>query len=280
MHKIRNFLLVVALIAGSCWVWFNGETVMDTIGSYVDNGEFLTLEARFTPEQIMEAHRNELIADASREYKNPSLKFYPYLLMEVKYTQADKNTREGVILWSMVDGEMVLNTDEWETTHGFEDAIRANASRTDFKIMNALARNRGSLSREQLQSVLGVDVETLNRWVDHVQQKQLVAQRENEVKLHFQNPKILVSPQTKINQWLVTKPYNHAQRIGKKYSRGQISRVAEAAFGHDFVVRDAKVVFLPVYSIDILNPDGSLHTSHWNALNGQRIKTKLLAHLS
>ena len=197
--------------------------------------------------------------------------------MEVKYIQPDKKTREGVVLWSMVDGEMVLNTDTWEKTHGFEDAINADASRTDYKLMNVLAKNKGSVSIDELQKELNVEPDTLEPWVESAVEKHLVILKGNQLHLHFQNPKILVTPQTKINQWLVTKPYNHAQRIAKQYSQSQIEKNARAAFGTDFTIRNSQEVFLPVYSIEVLNPDGSVMTSYWNALNGQRIVPKYFA---
>ncbi len=276
MRWVIAFILICALGIGAWWLTDN-QSFYDVIGNYVENGEFVTLEARYTPDQIMDTHRQELIADSQHSFQEPSLKFYPYLLMEVKYMQPDKKTREGVILWSMVDGEMVLNTENWEKTHGFEDAIAAGATHEDFKILNALAKNGGKLSQEQLMKDLNLEYETLNEWVNNAKQKHLILQKGNELLLHLQNPKFLVTPQTKITQWLVTKPYNHAQRIAKSFSRSQIEKTAQAAFGHDFTIRNTSEVFLPVYSIEVLNPDGSILTSYWNALNGQRIYPKYVA---
>lgn len=276
MRLIFSTLCLFAIAGGTWYLWDNNPNFRDMLSHYIENGEILTLEARYTPEQIMDAHRADLISDDSYTYQTPELKFHPYLLLEVKYTQADKKTKEGVILWSMVDGEMVLDTQTWDKTHGFEDAILANATRDDFKILNALAKFKGRMSTEQLQKELHVEAETLTPWLDNTRQKHLVVQKGGELQLHFQNPKILVVPQTKINQWLVTKPYIHAQRIAKKYSPNQIQSTARAAFGQDFMVRSVTEVFLPVYSIEVLNPDGSVLTSFWNALNGQRITPKYL----
>jgi hypothetical protein len=276
MHRIFSIACVIAIAGGLWYLWETNPGLHDLFSQYVENGEILTLEARYTPEQIMNSHRNELITDNSYEYQSPELKFHPYVLMEVKYTQPDRKTKEGVILWSLVDGEMVLDTQTWEKTHGFEDAILANASREDFKILNALAKFKGKMTVDQMQKELHLEPETLTPWIDNARQKHLVVQKGGELQLHFQNPKILVSPQTKINQWLVTKPYSHAQRITKKYSSSQIQNTAKAAFGQDFMIRSVTEVFLPVYSIEVLNPDGSILTSFWNALNGQRIAPKYL----
>lgn len=279
MRRFTFVVLILGLVLGGLWLWNHNSDVHDMISQYVENGEIVTLEARYSPEQIMEAHYDELIADDDHSFQSPAVKFHPYLLMEVKYTQPDQKTREGVILWSLVDGEMVLNTETWEKTHGFEDAIDADATRTDFKVLNALAKNKNSMTFDQLQRELHVESDVLQPWLNSVLNKQLVIQKGNQYQLHFQDPKILVSPQTKITQWLVTKPYNHAQQINKKYNGKHIRNIARAAFGEDFTIRNMNEVFLPVISIEVLNPDGSILTTYWNALNGQRIPMKYLAQL-
>jgi hypothetical protein len=274
MRRSTVVILIVCLLVGGVWIWSN-ESLRDVFQQYIENGEFLTLEARYTPEQIMETHRKELLADAQRTFRESELKFHPYLLMEVKYT-SDKKSREGVIIWSHVDGEMVLNTESWEKTHGFEDTIIAGATRCDFKIINALAKNRGALTFEELQKELHLEKDIIQPWIESALSKHLIIHKGNEFQLHLQNPKILVQPQTKIAQWLVTKPYNYVQCITKKYSTYQLKNIAQAAFGEDFTIRNSHEIFLPVCSIGVLNPDGSIQTSYWNALNGQRISPKYM----
>jgi hypothetical protein len=269
--RLIKLSALIALI-GAAWWFFNPDNQFkDMISQYVENGEILTLEAKFTPDQVMEANRHHLIADNQRSFKETTLKYYPYLLMDVKYLQSDKKSREGVILWGLVDGEMVLNTDNFDKTHGFEDAINANATATDFKILNALAKNKGSLSYDELQKELKLDSDILEPWIDSARKKYLIVQKGNQLQLHFEDPKILVTPQTQFKQWIVSKPYNYDQRLAKKYSNSQIERISKAAFGSDFTIRNIKEVYLPVYNIEVQNPDGSIMASYWNALTGQRI---------
>ncbi len=277
MSLIRTLFICTVFISGIWLLWENNPSFRDAVQSYVENGEFLTLEARYSAEQIMKSHEKELIPDSEYRFQDPQLKFHPYLLMEVKYTQPSGKTREGVILWSMVDGEMVLDTDTWQKTHGFEDAINAGANRSDFVLMNTLAKYRGSLPLSRLQKELKLEDQAFKQLIENGRRKYLIILRENQAALHFENPYFLVAPKTNINQWLVTKPYDKANRISKRYSQKQIEKVAKAAFGHDFTVRSAKVAFLPVYSIEVLNPDGSVLTSYWNALNGNRINDKYLS---
>ena len=272
MKLVVTLVVLIGTLVGGWWLWNYNMPFRNFIAEYVANGEFLTLEARYTPQQIMDAHKKELLATDQHAFDEPQLKFHPYLLMDVKYSTPDKKSREGMLLWSLVDGEMVLSSDIWDKTHGFEDAIKAKATAQDFKILNALAKNNGLLTRDQMHNELRLEREVFDPWIESVRQKHLVTVRGDQIQLHFENPKILVVPQTKISQSFVTKPYNHEQRVKAKYDINDIENVTQAAFGNDFAIRTTTQVFLPVYSIDVLNPDGSVLTSYWNALNGQRIQ--------
>ena len=119
------------LAAGGWWLWQSPEMAnwKDRILQYVDNRDIVTLEARYLPEQIIDAHRKELLGNDKKTLQNTTLKYYPYLLLDVKYPDNSK-TREGVLLWGLTDGEMVLNTDTWESTHGFRDCLECQATAT------------------------------------------------------------------------------------------------------------------------------------------------------
>jgi len=270
MRKLTIILSAAALLAGAA-LYFSQEHVTGIVQQYVENGEMTTLKAKYTADQIMESNRKELLVDSQHTYREAGLKYHPYALMEVKYTQSDKKPREGMILWSLVDGEIVINTESWDKTHGFEDAINADANRNDFKLMLALAKQRGAATLEQLQKELRIEKETLSAWIESASSKHLVVQKGNEVQLHFQDPKILVQPETKMTDLIVKKPYNHTQRVSNKYTFSQIQKIGKAAFGDDFSVRSSTEVFLPVYSIEVQNPDGSTFISYWNALTGQKL---------
>lgn len=268
MRKIL-YLVLAALAVYVGWLfWSEGE--VPSVMQYVENQDLVTLEARYTPESIMEKHRQELIPTASYAYQEPKLKYYPYLLIEAKYTQSDKKSREGYLLWGLVDGEIILDTQTWEKTHGFGDAIRAQATRTDFKILHAIAKHEGTCTRDQLQRELHLEADTLEPWIKSTCQKHLVVESGPELQIHLEDPKILVSPQTKLLHNFVKKPHRYGQCYAKNFSRAQIENIAQAAFGSSFTIRKVTEIFLPIYEITVLNPDGSLSISNWNALNGQK----------
>ena len=269
-RKLVMFLSLLVFGAIAYFYMQDNHDVKNMVNRYVENGDIQTLEARYSAEDIMKNNQKKLIGDSQRQYKEPIYKYQPYVLMDVKFIQ-DKKTKEGVALWSLMDGEMVLNADTFEKTHGFEDAINAKASKEEFKVINAIAKNNGSLSKDELISSLQLDADIIAPWLESAIDKHLVTRKGNQLQLHFENPKILVTPQTKFNQLLVSKPYNHSQRISQKYSISQIEKVAKAAFGSEFNIRRIAEVYLPIYQIRTENPDGSTTMTEWNAVTGQMI---------
>lgn len=270
--------LAIAVVMGLLWISHDGSNVRHMIEQYVDNGDIVTFEAHYTPESIMELRAKDFLNNSARSFHAAELKYHPYVLFEVKYSGADKKTKEGILLWDLVDGEMVVNCETWDKSHGYADAIKAYANRNDFKIINALAHagSKGRMTVDQLQRELQVESDLLQAWMEAAKDKHLIVQRGKEVQLHFENPKICFSPQTILAQSMVTKPYVHAQKISRKYSIRDIERISQAAFGQDFSIRSKREVFLPILRIEFINPDDSILTTYWNALNGKEIVPKYL----
>lgn len=265
--------IALVLSCGAFWSWNYVPTFRAKTEELLSGRTFQTLEVRYSAESLMEMHRKTLLKDSDHIFLEPTLKFVPYLLMDVKYTRAHDRTGEGVILWGLVDGEMVINTSTWEKTHGFTDCIASNATRNEFKVINALASRGGSWDRDGLSKYLNIENHILDNWIDNCRKKSLIVQNGNTFRLHLQNPKLQVIPETRLEHWLVTKPTKHAQRVKKRYRASQIETIARAAFGGDFAIRKTTEIFLPVYSIVVQNPDGSQMTTYWNALNGKRLAT-------
>jgi hypothetical protein len=271
---MKIFATILAILAGGYGIWMVSHShpeVKNKVASILDMGNFHTLEVRFNADQIMNKHRRDLLKDNRHRFLDPVLEFYPYVLMEVKYTSSDDKTHESVILWDLTDGEMVINTKNWEKTHGFGDCITADATSQEFKILNLLAKKGGALDRDGLSKALHVEHEVLNAWIDTARKKKLIVQAGNLYKLHFAKPKLQTVPETQLDERLVTKPYKDAIRLNRHFSPSQIEKISRAAFGQNFALRTMTDVYLPVHSIIVQNPDGSVHTSHWNAMNGQRL---------
>lgn len=272
MGRIITYLITLGLIAwGATWIWDNYPPVRRFVESHLETGDFQTLEVRYTADQIMEANKKELIKGPNYTYLEPSLKFYPYAFLEVKYTADQQLTSEGIMLWGLEDGEMVLDTVTWEKTHGFEDCINAKADKNDFKVIFAIAKNGGMIEREKLVHALRIDSDHLDLIAEGCKRKKLVVQKGNFYRLHFQQPRFTSSPETRINQSLVKQPYKSAIRVPRKYSLSQIEEISQNAFGNDFTIRNTTEIYIPIYSIAIENPDHSILTTYWNAQTGKRL---------
>ena len=108
--------------------------------------------------------RKELLKDTEHTFLNPTLKFHPYLLMEVKYSRGKEKTGEGLILWSLVDGEMVINTNLWEKTHGFADCIMAGADKDDYKVIKTLSIAKSAIRHNMAKDLPEMDTPTCIIW--------------------------------------------------------------------------------------------------------------------
>jgi hypothetical protein len=271
MRYATIVICCVIVLASGIWAWNFAPHFRMKVEEVFTPNTFQTLEVRYSAENIMDSHRKELLKDNEHVFLEPSLKYYPYLLMEVKYNRSYDKTGEGIILWGLIDGEMVINASTWEKTHGFMDCIASNATRQEFRIINALASRGGSCDREGLSKFLNIENNVLDTWADVCRKKSLIVQNGNTYRLHLQNPKLQVIPETRLDLNLVTKHTKHVNRAKKRFRGAQIEQIARAAFGPDFAIRKTSEIFLPVYSITVQNPDGSQMTSYWNALNGARI---------
>ncbi|MBS0585574.1 MAG: hypothetical protein JSR76_04655 [Verrucomicrobia bacterium] len=270
--KLLSFIFSLgALGYGAYWVDHNNPQLKTKAIEFIQRGEFHTLEARFSVQQIMDLNRKMLLKDERHKFLDPVVKFAPYLFMEVKYSTPENQTGEGVILWDLLTGEMVLNTNHWEKTHGFSDCINAHVESNEFRVIRTLAERGGVLDRESLLRFMQTENDILGGWLDILQRKKLIVHSQGQYRLHLQNPRLSVRPHTLIDDRLVTKTAKSSERLPKRFHLKKIKRMAEAAFGQDFAVRHTLNVYLPIYCISIENPDGSIHTSYWNAISGKSL---------
>lgn len=270
-NRLFFYLAIAGLLGGAIW-HFASESGVE---SYVQNKDLLTLETNFTADEIMEIRKDELVGRTNRSFQEPQIQFYPHLLLTVKYYDSNHKTRQGKIIWSQMDGEMVLNTVNWEQSRGFAEAIGANATPLEFRILNTLAENRGKETKEKLLKQLALDPNPLNALLDSLKQKQLIVIKGNEVILHMENPKFHIAPQTKIESSFVINPYRQGKKLKAKFGKSKIERIAKAAFGNEFTILETEEVYLPVIRLSLLNGDGSLLISDWNAITGNKIHSDI-----
>lgn len=271
MRIVSTLLTVAALGYGAYFVYETKPELAQQALDLVNTGSLLSLEARYTAKQIMDAQRDRLIKDGSHQFGGAHLQYHPYLLMEVKFTNDNMETQEGAMLWSMVDGEMVIDTNSWQKTHGFADCINCKADAYEYQILHTISEFGGYVDAQALRQSLNIESVLLNTWLDRCKRKKLIVQIGNDYKIHLQKPLLHVKPITRLSSEIVSKTSKLTEKIQKNYTKSQITRAATNAFGTNFAIRGTKDVFVPIYAIPVIGNDGSTRTTYWNAVSGKQI---------
>jgi hypothetical protein len=271
----RSFILFGVGI----FVFYEYPSIIQQVLSRVESyRKYSVLESRYDLAKLAEIHRSELTRNGSR-ILDTSTRFYPYALMHVKYSMPS-STEEGVILWDLLDGEMVLSTRTWEKTRGFRDCLIANASCEDMQILTLFEKmGQEVLHIENIVYGLQKDRVFVNKLLDRCHEKKLVVLKQKGIyRLHICNPKLMVSPKTDIHCPILAKEVTGGQTIEPRYSLKSVSRIAENAFGKDFTVQEVIAIYLPVCVISLEDQAGAISVFHFNSLNGQRWKSPLFYH--
>jgi len=270
MRHPRFFFLIVFAIFSGMALSFWGGNLGHAIQRYVENEEFLVLKQKYTADDIVEAHRKELFGEKDASLDDVSLQFHPHLLMEVAYQTSSHRLGKGVLLWSLVDGEMVIDASSWEKTRGFSRALQAKADFQDFLVLNTLARFDGELSLQRLYRELRMDKGVFLSVMQRVKDKSLVMQKDAKVSLLGLNSCFPIAPRTTIGSWFMNRSYAHAKCVKVRYSEDEVQELALAAFGdRDFKIIRSSRVYIPVYNVLVRNHfDGSLDFSAWNGMTG------------
>ena len=257
---------------GLFWVADKNPELKQKAEELIDFRKTTALETRFDSAQVMDIHQHKLLKERGMRFLTPEVKYYPHLLMEVKFCDKNNKTKEGFILWDLTDGEMVLDTKSWNKTHGYADCILNNTQSHEFKILKIIAENGGTCEATTLISALHLDPPILDAMLRSCMKKNLIILSEaNQYRLHLANPKLNVIPETKLHDPLTTRNHKHADRATRHFSKTQIERIAKLAFGESFSIRTTTEVYLPIHRIAIQNSDGSVNISHFNALTGKEL---------
>lgn len=249
------------------WLWFQIPLWWVRLEPSMPYKEITLFEPRFTSEQVMQSQGGQNLFQESEDLSQAQVELFPYLLMEVKYLRGDKSL-ESTVLWSLNQGEILLDTTQWEMTHGYYDCLIHGAGQDEMTIINALANKGGTLDRESLLRMVHRDGDEVDDWIHRCIKKQLIVQIGNIYKLHLQNPKLALEPKTKINVPLRKKRLAFNKVITPKYRPQAIVALAHASFGSGFSIRRQQLVYLPVYSILAKFSDASTATTKWNAHTG------------
>ncbi len=268
------FTLITLAIGGYGFFWMTDKNpdLKQKVEELLDFRTTTALETRFDSAQVMETHNKKLLKEKGARYLDPTLRFFPHLLLEVKYCDSKKRTKEGFILWDLTDGEMVLNTKSWDKTHGFADCILTNATSNEIKLLNLFAIQGGTCETATLLKKAEIELPLLEILLRSCLKKNLITSLgNNKYRLHLEDPKLVVKPETKLHEQLTTHSHRRVERAAKNFSRAQVERLIKMSFGEGFSVRSATELYLPVHRIVIQKADGSTKTAHFNALTGKEL---------
>lgn len=261
----KFFLLLLFTVLGCIAYIFWPQISMLSYGMFVGK-EFKTLERQISAEEIMQREKEKLLKTSQYTFAPPKLIYSPYLLLEVKYSKGKSETEESLLLWSLGDGEMVVNTMGWEKTSGFADCLDACATKNDFEILKAVAQEGGKKKRELLFRKFDKEDEIIEKWISSSLRKKLIVEEGSSLRLHLAKPHLVFTPKTAGALALVTRPLEEmGQKEKAVYTPAQIKRLCQNAFGTPLCIRNEYLIYLPVYEITVQNPDGSFFTTIWNA---------------
>lgn len=272
----RLIILIAAMLCTAAFFFDEIASFFENVQLYAEGGNKEIFEINLSSEQLMNQKRARLLKDSSHSYHKSSLKLAPYFLFEAKYVDEKEKSKEGWILWSAVDGEIVLDTESWQTTHGYQDALLSDAGQEDFDLIRALIKRNGSANKEQLLKDLKLEEERLDKILKSASKKNLAVLFNDTVKLHVENPKIMNFPSTRIKHPLVLRETDFDSIIPKRFASRKVEKAAKASFGKEFTIRGIKEVFLPIWKLEVKKPDDSLSISYWNAVNGEEIDSRKL----
>lgn len=261
MKRLLFLLFLAALLGGSYYLWNRSDSISLPIGE----STFRTLEMRYTAERLMEAHKKELLKDNYHAFGEPELLFVPHLLMDVKYTTEQGATSDGLLLYSLSDGEMVLCTDTWTKSHGLADCLDAKVNAEEFELL--LALNKAPLAQDQLSG---------NKALEGCLKKKLAVLHDNMVRLHVKAPLFAKAPVTDFQEGIVSLSISQPEKVPEHYSTSLVKNFITKVFGADVAIRSCEKVYLPIHELTVQNPDGSLYKTYWNALTGAPVDERSL----
>lgn len=284
MKRLFVIIFLCAAAVGGWYLWQQQGSIElplknVNIPFFEQESSILTFEALTTADEIMQKNQKSLLKDANHTFGAATVQFLPFLLLDVKYTKEDKKTEEGRLLWSLENGELVLDTATFESTCGFSDFIRAKAKDEDFRILMILMRHGGSATKDAIIEESGIDPDFVFQRLDALRARHLIAVSGETVRIHLSNPHFKVHPVTKISHHIVTKKVSSATKLPQQFSRGDILHVARAAFGADFAIRSETLIYVPIFLIEVKNPDGSVYKTFWNGITGKELNYNLASTL-
>ena len=262
--------LIVLIGVGAFWAYRHKERLEQMVYSKDHEDTIETFETAIQPEELL-ARQSRLLLTPQHSFGTVSLLFAPHLLLNVKYSLDGKTSKACTALWDLTDGELVLNTNNFDHSQGFADCLVSEASADDFRILHTLAIRGGALSKEMICKELGGDDSVICERIENLKKRHLVIVSNDIVRIHVESPLIKLEPATLITRPFVQRTIIYKSLLNAQYTIADIESLVQAAFGSDLAIRSTRLVFIPIYEIQVNNPDGSIRKTLWNAISGKEV---------
>lgn len=227
-----------------------------------------TLERLISPDQVC-----LLFADYPEENVSVDMCFFPHVLFHIKFSKEDprKGSQEGQLLWSLVDGELVLDTDTWTKTQGFKECLLLQANQQDMVVMQTLSRLGGAVSRDTLLQALMMKHAKADQMIRKCQKKKLVfVYAGDKIGYHFRQPQFVQGCTTRMHREPVLLRKTRGMSLWPNtYSEDRIKELASMVFGQNFFIINTEEVYVPVYKVMLRSPEDSVRIQYVNAVNGE-----------
>lgn len=227
-------------------------------------------ERHISPEQALSLFPESREGNAFVE-----LHLVPHVLMRVRFSKEDTGkkslvSQEGEILWSLTNGEMVLNTGTWSCSKGFQECLLLHADQQDISVMQALATLGGSATRDALLHVLSMKNVRAEKAIKECHKKRLVFASGSLISTHFQHLQPVKGCVTTLHALPVflRKP-SGAVCSPVHYSEDKIHRLVRMVFGKNFLILRSSTVYVPVYKVCLVSSDNSVRIEYINGVTGK-----------
>jgi hypothetical protein len=259
------------VVGGGYWGYHHLDTLEQFI-SFSDKEETIeTFETSIQPDELLSHQAQNLLLSKQHVWGPVRLYFSPHLFLQVKYSASGRATVNTAMLWDLIDGELVLNTNNFDRTQGFADCLNSKASADDFRLLHLLFKRGGSLSKEQMVNDLGMADETVCERVDSLKKRHLVVVSNDVVRIHVESPLLKVEPISTITKPVVHRKTTRSMLFPSTFKKTEIESLIQNAFGSDLAIRSSRIIYIPIYEVQVLNPDESLRKTYWNAISGQQL---------
>lgn len=264
IRLISSLVSLALLVYGGYVLTENYPPAKQMLVRFLKKNSQEILEPRFPLEQIADKAKKK---QESGSLITSETLYYPYALLEVKYTHGSK-TEEASMLWSLTKGELITHTKSWKATHGYQDCLNSDVTCQDFQLIKALYK--GAFSQGKCQEEAQLDT-LFDQTLASCLHKKLIVQKDGVYRLHLANPLFSEKPATRSDFAFNRSLASLETSFPERYTLKQVSRLATALFGADFVVQSSQEIYVPFYRLIFKKQDGSYHSVYYNALTGKEM---------